>query len=360
MKLAVVLGTRPEFIKLSHFLRQAKKKFEMISIHTGQHYDLNMSAALINELKLPEMDYQIKLPKKSFEVQLAKMGKELGRIFRDERPDCVLVQGDTNSAMMGALIGKRLGIRVIHVEAGCRSFDMNSPEEQNRKIIDSISALYLCADKTSMKNLKREGVKKNVHFSGSTVFDAASWASRQRSEVLKPFKLKREGYVVATLHRAENLEDLTGFQSKIDLINHVAQTIPVIFPVHPRTQKFLKAKKIKLDKKVQLIEPQTYVPFIQLLKDCRFVLSDSGGIQEEAAFFDRPCLILREATEWTRLVEKGKNFLIKKINNKTYKLIAKLLHDEKFYASVCRIQAPEIKTGATKKIIERVKSLNKA
>lgn len=354
MKVAVVLGTRPEFIKLSSFLREAPKHFKVVSIHTGQHYDLNMSEGLIKELKIPKMKYQIKLPKTSFEAQIAKMSTSLGKIFKKEKPDYVLVQGDTNSAMMGALIGKRLGIEVIHVEAGCRSFDMNSPEEQNRRLIDSIAHTYFCADRISIQHLKDENVKKRVYYSGSTVFDSAHWAGERKASVLKDFNLKEEGYVVATLHRAENMEDLTEFKKKISLLNEVAETIPVVFPIHPRTKKFLKQKGIKLAPAVLAIEPQTYIPFINLLKYCRFVLSDSGGIQEEAAFFNRPCLILREATEWTRLVDIKKNYLIKRIDKKAMDLIKKLLHQENFYRINRKIKAPEIKAGATEKIIKKI------
>lgn len=354
MKVAVVLGTRPEFIKLSSFLREAPKYFNVISVHTGQHYDLNMSQNMIEELKLPKMNYQIKLPKSGFENQLAKMSQELTKIFVKEKPDYILVQGDTNSAMMGAVIGRRLGVDIIHVEAGCRSFDMRSPEEQNRKIIDSISTLYFCADKKSVEHLNFEGVKKKVYFSGSTVFDAAKWASQSQAEILKDLKLNEGTYIVATLHRAENMDDLTEFMKKIDLINKISKDMPVVFPIHPRTKKFLKEKGISLSKTVKVISPQTYLPFILLLKNCRLVLSDSGGIQEEAAFFDRPCLILREATEWTRLVDIKKNFLIKKIDKKAEKLVFKLIQDEAFYQSNRKIKAPEISSGATHKIIQRI------
>ncbi|MAZ49744.1 MAG: UDP-N-acetylglucosamine 2-epimerase (non-hydrolyzing) [Halobacteriovoraceae bacterium] len=354
MKVAVVLGTRPEFIKLSSFLREAPQSFNVVSIHTGQHYDLNMSQNMIKELKLPKMNYQIKLPKSGFENQLAKMSQELTKIFVKEKPDYILVQGDTNSAMMGAVIGRRLGIDIIHVEAGCRSFDMRSPEEQNRKIIDSITTLYFCADKKSIQHLAHEGVKKKVYFSGSTVFDAAKWASLSQAKILKDLKLSEGTYIVATLHRAENMDDLTEFLKKIDLINKVSEEMPVVFPIHPRTKNFLKDKGISLAKTVKVISPQTYLPFILLLKNCRLVLSDSGGIQEEAAFFDRPCLILREATEWTRLVDIKKNFLVKKIDKKAEKLVFKLIQDEAFYQSNRKIKAPEINSGATQKIIQRI------
>lgn len=354
MKIAVVLGTRPEFIKLSSFLREAPRNFEIISIHTGQHYDNNMSRNMIQELELPPMNYTIKLPKSGFENQLAKMSQELTKIFTHEKPDFVLVQGDTNSAMMGAVLGRRLGIDIIHVEAGCRSFDMRSPEEQNRKIIDSISTLFFCADKKSIEHLENEGITKNVYFSGSTVIDSADWAQGKESPILSQLNLSPEQYVVATLHRAENMEDLVEFKSKIDLLNKVAEELPVVFPVHPRTKKFLKEKGIKLDKGIKVIPPQTYLPFTYLLSQCRFVLSDSGGIQEEAAFFNRPCLILREATEWTRLVEIEKNFLIRKINRTTHSLIKKLIHQEDFYQKNRKIKAPEINAGATNKIIQRI------
>ncbi|MEE2671715.1 MAG: UDP-N-acetylglucosamine 2-epimerase (non-hydrolyzing) [Bdellovibrionota bacterium] len=356
MKVAVVLGTRPEFIKLSSFLREAPKSFKVIPIHTGQHYDLNMSEGVIKELKLPKMKYHIKLPKTGFEKQLAKMSVDLGEIFKKEKPDYVLVQGDTNSAMMGALIGRRLGIEVIHVEAGCRSFDKRSPEEQNRKLIDSISDIYFCADRKSVDHLRNEGVTKKVFFSGSTVFDAAKWASMAKSDVLEKFKLKNESYVVATLHRAENMEDLTEFKQKIEFINQTAKLMPVVFPIHPRTKKFLKEKNIQLAKEVKVIPPQTYLPFIVILKNCRFVISDSGGIQEEAAFFNRPCLILRDATEWTRLVDIKKNFLIKKITKKTTQLVDKIINDDTFYRENRLIKAPGIGTGATNKIISKIKN----
>lgn len=354
MKLVTVLGTRPEIIKLSPLIEELNKHFQHTVIHTGQHYDPEMDRQIFKELKIKYPSHKLKTKKGSFAEQISSQIKALESLFKKLKPDFVIVQGDTNSAMSAAVVAARLKIKVIHIEAGCRSGNMNSPEEQNRLIIDAISSLNFCSDQQAMGNLKKEGKAAHSYYSGSLTFDALN---RSKNLVRKKYRnLEPEKYVLVTLHRAENLDDEVNFLKKISLLNWLSQHTTVLFAVHPRTQKYLKSKNIVLDKRIVTTGPLGHLEFIYHLSRCRLVLSDSGGIQEEAAYFDRPCLVLRQETEWMRLVKAGKNFLVKNMDEKDYGLVEKLLKDNSFYRSVRKKKSPESKTGAAKNILSVLKS----
>ena len=356
MKIISIIGTRPEIIKMSPLFEILNEKFEHSIIHSGQHYNPALDTELFNELQLPQPKIRLITGSGNFADQMSLIMQGLYRTLSTEMPAYVVVQGDTNTALCGALVAARLKIKVIHVEAGCRSKNLDAPEEQNRILIDSISYIRFCPDKNSWNNLKIEGRLKNSFISGSTTFDAI-----KRSIKLAPLLFYRSlgvesgKYIVATLHRAENMDNLNSFLKKIDYLNWLSGFLPVVFPIHPRTKKFLKDNKLKLAKGIIECEPLTHLPFLNLMQNCRFIVSDSGGIQEEAAFLNRPCLILRNETEWGRLVKMKKNFLLGSLSSKDYKTTLRLLKDEVFYKRTCNIKNPESKGGSVMKVITILK-----
>jgi UDP-N-acetylglucosamine 2-epimerase len=361
MKIVSIIGTRPEIIKMSPLFELLHKNFKHSIIHSGQHYDPVLDSALFDELNLRQPQIRLKSGSGNFADQMSLIMQGLYKALSNELPEFVLVQGDTNTALCGALVAARLKIKVIHIEAGCRSNNIEAPEEQNRILIDSISYLKFCPDKNSWLNLKLEGKTTNSYISGSTTFDAI-----KRSIKLAPLNfykslgLGKGKYVVTTLHRAENMDNINAFIKKIEYLNWLSEHLPVVFSLHPRTQKFLNLNKIKLAKGIIQCGPLTHLPFLNLLQNCRFVVSDSGGIQEEAAFLNKPCLILRKETEWIRLVNVKKNFLFSKLSPKDYELSLRLLKDEKFYQRTCKIKNPESNNGSALlvvKILKRQKSL---
>jgi UDP-N-acetylglucosamine 2-epimerase (non-hydrolysing) len=335
-----------------------KKNFQHSIIHSGQHYDPVLDTALFDELKLPRPKIRMITGSGNFAEQMSWIMQGLYKALSKDIPDYVVVQGDTNTALCGALVAARLKIKVIHIEAGCRSGNLEAPEEQNRILIDSISHLRFCPDKNSWKNLKDEGQTKNSFICGSTTFDAI-----KRSLKLTPSNFYRSmgvvsgKYIVATLHRAENLDDKKSFMTKIEYLNWLSEYLPIVFPIHPRTKKIFKKQNIKLSKGIIQCDPLTHLPFLNLLENCRFVVSDSGGIQEEAAFLNRPCLILRNETEWSRLVKVKKNFLFSELSAKDYKLSLRLINDENFYQRTCKIKNPESKGGSAAKVAAVLKKI---
>jgi UDP-N-acetylglucosamine 2-epimerase len=360
MKIISIIGTRPEIIKMSPLLEKLKIYFEHSVIHSGQHYDPVLDADLFRELKLPQPQIRLKSGSGNFVDQMSLIMKGLHQALSKEMPDFVIVQGDTNTALCGALVAARLKIKIIHIEAGCRSNNLEAPEEQNRLLIDSIAHIKFCPDKSSWANLNAEGKAKNSFISGSTTFDAI-----KRSIKLAPkdfylsLGVEKNKYIVATLHRAENMEDMQSFMKKIDYLNWLSEYLPIVFPIHPRTQKFFKMHKIKLAKGIIQCGPLSHLVFLNLLQNCRFAVSDSGGIQEEAAFLNRPCLILRKETEWLRLVKVKKNFLFPDLTSKDYGLTSKLIYDEKFWLNTCKIPNPESKFGSANLVIKILKTFKR-
>jgi UDP-N-acetylglucosamine 2-epimerase len=358
VKIITILGTRPEIIKLSPLLDLLNKNFSHKILHSGQHYDPLLDKEIFRELNLPLPKIRLKTGSGNFAKQLNKQIKGIFEVLHKEQPDYVIVQGDTNTALSGALVAARLKIKVLHIEAGCRSGNINAPEEQNRILIDSIATTLFCADKKSYHNLVLENKTYKSVLVGSTTFDAIKRSSKiSQVSTFKKMKLTKEKYLLATLHRAENMEDLEEFKEKIKFLNWVSSFMPIVFPVHPRTKKFIQLHNISLASNIIQISPLKHLPFINLLENCRLVLSDSGGIQEEAAYFNRPCLVLRKETEWTRLIDVKKNFLFKNLSDKEMKLTKKLITDIKFYRKIQKNKCPETKTGAAKKIIEYLKKI---
>ncbi|MDP3989950.1 MAG: UDP-N-acetylglucosamine 2-epimerase (non-hydrolyzing) [archaeon] len=330
MKVVTILGTRPEIIKLSSVIPILDKEFEHILIHTGQHYDYEMDMVFFKELHLRDPDYCLQVGSHSHGKQTGFMLEKIEKILIEQKPSLVIVQGDTNSTLAGALAAAKLLIPVAHIESGCRSFNKIMPEEINRIIVDSISDSLFAPDDLSIVNLKKEGISsEKIHLVGSTAFDA----SRRNSsfapidKILSHYGLVKDNFVLATIHRAESTNNPEIFSNIISVLNELSEDMAVVFPVHPRTTNILSQSSIKLNEKIILLKPQAYLNFLALLSSCRFCISDSGGIQEEALVFNKPCLIPRNETEWMRLIDAGKNFLAG-TNKRSILDIAKRLMDD--------------------------------
>ena len=313
MKIASVVGARPEFIQcapISRALREMGKHREIL-IHTGQHYDYLMSQAFFDELGIPEPDYNLEVGSASHGKQTAEMLSRMEDVFLGERPDIVVVRGDTNSTVAGALAACKLQIPSVHVEAGERSYDRREPEEINRLIADHIADLHLCATQSSASRLAAEGITSSVHWVGDVMFDALlhnrSIAAR-KSKILKQLSVAPQEYVLVTVHRASNTDDPKRLEQIVSALNAASE--PIVFPVHPRTRKVLDGLGSSFAKHIRLLEPVGYFDMLMLEEHARLIATDSGGVQREAYMFGVPCLTLRDNTEWTDTVTSGWNKLV--------------------------------------------------
>ena len=354
MKIISVLGTRPELIKMSALIPMLDEKFDHILVHTGQHYSSSLDKKIRRDLGLRKPDFHFKMGAGSFGQQMARILPGLEKILAKEKPNLVLVQGDTNSGLAGALAATKSGIPVAHLEAGCRSGNLLSPEEQNRILIDSISEIHLAADAQARLNLKQEG-KKSLMV-GNTGIDAVLLNAKIcRHIFVTQHGLQNENFLLATLHRAENTDDVQSLKERLDVIEYAARFLPVLLSLHPRTKAAMARFKIAAPQGVKICGPLPYLEFLSLLKFCRFALSDSGGIQEEAATLGKPCLVLRTETEWGRLIKSGKNFLVPNLNPISQRLIQRLAEDQSFYLRTSRKAAPGLNGGAARKVISAIK-----
>jgi UDP-GlcNAc3NAcA epimerase len=321
IKILTVLGARPQFIKAAALSRvfRANGSVNEVIVHTGQHFDANMSDVFFQELNIPEPAYNLNINSLSHGAMTGQMLEGIERICQTEKPDYVLVFGDTNSTIAGALAAKKLHLKVIHVEAGLRSFNMSMPEEINRILTDRISDVLCCPTETAIRNLKKEGFE---HFAvtmvntGDVMQDAALfYANRSETEqILELLKLNGP-FVLCTLHRAENTDDPGRLKSIMRALSKINKTVRVVMPVHPRTKSRLGSTA---DPNIMFIEPQGYLNMIALLKSSSLVMTDSGGLQKEAYFFDKYCLTLRTETEWVELVEHGYNEVVGYSEEKIY------------------------------------------
>ncbi len=311
MNCIVVFGTRPEIIKLSPLFELLHKEFNAKFVHTGQHYSYELDRIFFDDLRLRSPDYILDAGSTTHGRQVGLMLLKLDSIIQKEKPDFVLVLGDTNSTLSGGLIAAKSGVYLAHLEAGCRSFNREMPEEINRVVVDHLSDKLLAPDKDAYNNLTREGIdKQKIHLVGSTSFEACrrNLSFAKKSRILDLLGLDR--YVLVTIHRAENTDNLGNLSAIIGALNELSNSVDIVFSVHPRTRKILMQNNIKLASRIKAIEPVGYLDFLNLEKNAQFIMTDSGGIQEEAAIVSTPCLILRQETEWTRFVKSGKNLLI--------------------------------------------------
>jgi UDP-N-acetylglucosamine 2-epimerase len=310
MRIVTILGTRPEIIKCSTLIPRLDELFDHTLIHTGQHYDWNMDSLFFDELGLRVPDHLLGVGSGSHANQLARMLTAIEPILMKHRPDWVLVQGDTNSTLAGALAAAKLGLPVAHLEAGCRSFNRAMPEEINRVLVDHLSSLALAADSVGIANLNAEGIAGNrVRLVGSAGIDAClRMASMVADEPVHiPGVELKGGFIVGTIHRAENTEPEI-FEGLIGALCDLSSLAPVVFPVHPRTAHLLRGKPLPAS--LHCIEPVGYRQMIGMLQCCTALLTDSGGLQEESAVLGTPTFILRNETEWIDLVERGHHRLV--------------------------------------------------
>jgi len=315
MKIVTVVGARPQFIKaapLSRALR-ARPGVQEVLVHTGQHYDDAMSAVFFRELDLPPPDLNLGVGSGSHGAQTAAMLTALEAVLLRERPAGLLIYGDTNSTLSGALAAAKLGVPVAHVEAGLRSYNRAMPEEINRVVADALSSLLFCPSPVSAANLAREGITRGVHVVGDVMYDAVlQAAARARDSVAGPLLARlgvgAGGYLLATVHRAANTDDPARLGAIVAALNALAE--PVLFPVHPRTAKALAALGQPFAPHVRPMDPVGYLEMVALESNARIILTDSGGVQKEAYWLAVPCLTLREETEWVETVDQGWNRLV--------------------------------------------------
>lgn len=314
MKVSIILGTRPELIKMQPIIEEIKKResFECMFTHTGQHYDLGMSDVFIRELELPEPDTFLNVRSGSQGYQTARIIARCERVLRRERPEIVLVEGDTNSALGASIAASKLKIRIGHVEAGCRSFDKNMPEEINRVLIADLASINFAPTQTCVKNLLNEGIpQKQVYLTGHPIVDLLhKMHDKIREATLRKFQLRQQSYYLVTLHREENINDKAQLRNVLNGLSVLAKETPIIFPMHPHTSKLVKRFRMESQtRNMTVIEPVSYFESLSLIKYARMVLTDSGGIQQEAAILKVPCITLRATTEWIETVKCGINFL---------------------------------------------------
>lgn len=344
MKIATIVGARPQFIKaaalsraISEFNRSllckgpeaSKRRIREILIHTGQHYDYLMDRVFFEELEIPEPHYHLGVGSASHGRQTARMLEGLEEVLEKERPDLTIVYGDTNSTLAGALAAAKLHLPVAHVEAGLRSFDRHMPEEINRVLTDHLSTFLFCPTETAVRNLAKEGIKDGkatvVRKVGDVMYDSILRYSRladQKATVLKDLgfepeatgqgvEVPKRSYYLATLHRAENTDDPKRLRSILSALDEIAKGVPVILPLHPRTKKRIEAQHLtSKTRRLTIIQPVSYLNMLQLEKHALAILTDSGGVQKEAYWHGVPCLTLREETEWVETAISGRNLIV--------------------------------------------------
>jgi len=350
----IIVGTRPEIVKMAPLLRALdKKNMPYIFVHCGQHYDYNMSQQFIEELELPKPDYGFKVRAYSPGLQTGKIITIVERVIKKVKPKIVLVEGDTNGVLASALAAVKLNVSVGHVEAGLRSFDLRMPEEHNRRLVDHLSKFLFAPTKTARKNLKRESVWGSIYVTGNTVIDAVIQhmsLAEKKSKIMEKIRYRR--FALVTAHRAENVDDPSGLKNFIEAFTEAP--IPIVYPIHPRTKKRLRQqkmwKRLSTAENVQLLPPQGYFDFLVLMKNCEMIVTDSGGIQEEATAptIHKPVLVIRLSTERPEAVESGFAKVVGVEKHRILKAMEHTLNKEKTLPKT----SPYGEGIAAKKIVE--------
>lgn len=326
MKLVTVIGARPQFIKAATISRAIKEYNQLLTadqeqivevlVHTGQHYDENMSDVFFEELDIPHPNYHLGIGSASHGAQTGRMLEEIEKVLIKEKPDLVLVYGDTNSTLAGALAATKLHISVAHVEAGLRSFNRQMPEEINRVLTDHIADMLFAPTQTAVDNLRNEGISEDkIFLVGDVMYDAALYYGgrvEEKSNILEQYHLQPQQYILTTIHRAENTDDPVRLRAIFEGLSEVAKETRVVLPLHPRTKAALIRDSLyeTVIKSLIVIPPVGYLDMVMLEKNARLIATDSGGVQKEAYFYRVPCVTLREETEWVELVEAGWNILV--------------------------------------------------
>ncbi len=319
IRIICVCGARPNFMKIAPIMDALRSNgnFQTLLVHTGQHYDENMSKSFFGELGLPEPNVNLEVGSASHAVQTARIMERFEPVVLDFKPDFVLVVGDVNSTIACGLVAVKLGVKLIHVEAGLRSFDRTMPEEVNRVLTDSISELLFVTEQSAIDNLKKEGVNpEKVHFVGNVMIDTllANKEKAQRSDVLRRLGLSEREYGVITLHRPSNVDDVAMFGQIVAAFEEIEKELKLVFPIHPRTRNRIKdgelGGRIEAMKNLLLVEPLGYLDFLCLMSNAAVVLTDSGGIQEETTILGVPCMTLRKNSERPVTIAEGTNCLV--------------------------------------------------
>lgn len=313
MKIVSIIGARPQFVKCAPVSRELRHIAQEVLVHTGQHYDDGMSGVFFRELEIPEPDYNLGVGSGDHGRQTGEMLMKIEELVLKEQPDMVLVYGDTNSTLAGALAAAKLHVPVAHVEAGLRSYNRSMPEEINRVVTDHLSDLLLCPTETAVVNLRREGVTTGVHLVGDVMYDAL-WnnveGAKRQSTVLNRLKLEPSRYLLATVHRAENTDNLSRLEGIMTAFIALANSgLTIVFPVHPRTRKQLDKLSFACPDRLRMVDPISYIDMVFLEAMAQLIATDSGGIQKEAYWLGVPCITLRHETEWIETVKSGWNRL---------------------------------------------------
>lgn len=318
MRVFLIVGARPNFMKIAPLYRESKKYnwIKCMIVHTEQHYDYEMSEIFLKDLEIPKPDFSLNSGSGSHAIQTAKIMVAFEEVCKKENPDLIIVVGDVNSTLACSIVAKKLLIKVAHVEAGLRSFDITMPEEINRIVTDSISDYLFVTEESGIKNLLKEGKnKKDIYFVGNVMIDNLFFQLRKLNEgnvidkkILK-LKKKLDDYIFLTLHRPSNVDNQNTFEEITQALNHIAEEIPIIFPLHPRTKKMIRKFDIKLSKNIILLPPLGYRDSLFLWKDAKLVMTDSGGLQEETTALGIPCITIRENTERPITIKMGTNIL---------------------------------------------------
>ncbi|MCX7729213.1 MAG: UDP-N-acetylglucosamine 2-epimerase (non-hydrolyzing) [Bacteroidia bacterium] len=328
-----IIGARPQIIKAAALSRTIQKEYSQmlqeIIVHTGQHYDNNMSQIFFDELNIPKENINLNVGSSSHGKQTANMLEKIEEVLQDKKPDAVVVYGDTNSTLAGALAASKLLIPVFHIEAGLRSYNKTMPEEINRIMADHVSTLLFCPTQQAIKNLEKEGFKPHTHqphinypkviLSGDVMYDNSLYFSKiaeKKSNILQKFNLQNSNFILCTIHRNNNTDIPEKLNSIFNALIHISKRIKIILPLHPRTKKMMQThlasstlNQLQSSENIIITEPVSFLDMISLEKHCTMVITDSGGVQKEAYFFKKPCIVLRAETEWTELLDTGTTFL---------------------------------------------------
>lgn len=317
MRVITVVGARPQFVKAAvvskYFKANPDVGIEETVIHTGQHFDTNMSGVFFDQLNIPAPKFNLGISSATHGAMTGRMLEGIEKILLEEKPDALLVYGDTNSTLAGALAAVKLGVPLAHVEAGLRSFNMSMPEEINRILTDRVSNYLFCPTAAAVENLRNEGLRKSVFNVGDVMYDAAllfSDLAKSSSNIVDQYGLD-EPFVLVTCHRAENTDDLTRLRNIVDALEEISSEKRVVFPIHPRTRKILEQQGWDRQlREVHLLPPVSFLDMVQLERSAAVILTDSGGVQKEAYFYGVPCVTMRDETEWVETVTLGWNTLV--------------------------------------------------